>query len=180
MTAGQRVIDLCAGAGGKTLALAARMHNKGQLLACDVDAQRLGRLAPRAVRAGATMIELVGDPYADHPQLQEGIADAVLVDAPCSGSGTWRRNPEARWTLDDSRLQAHQAAQLQALDRAVELCRSGGHILFVTCSLLRCEGEDQAEAAQIRVPHLRLLTSQRWSPAQTQTDGFYAALFRKT
>jgi 16S rRNA (cytosine967-C5)-methyltransferase len=176
--AGERVVDLCAGAGGKSLALAARMRNEGAVLACDVDGKRLGRLAPRAVRCGATMIELTGDPYTDHPHLGPASADAVLVDAPCSGSGTWRRNPEAKWSLDAARLEGYRAAQAQALDRAAQLVRPGGRVLYVTCSLLRCEGEDQAESFLARMPGLRLTAQARFSPAATGTDGFYAALFR--
>jgi 16S rRNA (cytosine967-C5)-methyltransferase len=175
---GERIVDLCAGAGGKSLALAAKMRNQGTILACDVDGKRLGRLAPRAVRCGATAIELTGDPYSDHPHLSAGSADAVLVDAPCSGSGTWRRNPEAKWSLHQARLDGYRAAQAQALDRAAALVRPGGRVLYVTCSLLRCEGEDQAESFLGRTPSLRLARQVRFSPASTGTDGFFAALFQ--
>src|SRR3546814_11109271 len=95
-----RVVDLCAGAGGKTLALAAAMANQGQILACDSDRARLSRLAPRAGRAGTTIVETrLLDPGREAEALQDWTetADVVLVDAPCSGTGTWRRNPEARW-----------------------------------------------------------------------------------
>jgi 16S rRNA (cytosine967-C5)-methyltransferase len=173
---GERIVDLCAGAGGKSLALAAAMNNQGAILACDVDGKRLGRLAPRAVRCGATIVELTGDPYADHPHLAKGAADAVLVDAPCSGSGTWRRNPEAKWTLDTERLAGYRAAQSRTLDRAFELTRDDGRILYATCSLLQSEGEDQIEAALIRHPGWRAASMRRFSPSTTDTDGFFAAL----
>jgi 16S rRNA (cytosine967-C5)-methyltransferase len=173
---GERIVDLCAGAGGKSLALAAAMKNQGTILACDVDGKRLGRLAPRAVRCGATIIELTGDPYANHQHLAAHAADAVLVDAPCSGSGTWRRNPEAKWTLDAERFNGYRAAQAQALDRAFELARPAGRILFATCSLLKAEGEDQIDAAQARHPGWRVAAMRRFSPGTTDTDGFFAAV----
>jgi 16S rRNA (cytosine967-C5)-methyltransferase len=176
---GERVVDLCAGAGGKSLALAAAMKNQGSILACDVDGKRLGRLAPRAVRCGATMIELTGDPYGAHQHLTPQSADAAIVDAPCSGSGTWRRNPESKWTLDAERLNGYRAAQSQALDRAVQLVRPGGRLLYVTCSLLKSEGEDQVDAALTRHAGWRVASQRRFSPASTDTDGFYAALLQK-
>jgi 16S rRNA (cytosine967-C5)-methyltransferase len=172
---GERIVDLCAGAGGKALAMAALMGNQGVVLACDVDGKRLGRLAPRAVRCGATIIEMTGDPYAAHPHLTQGSADAVLVDAPCSGSGTWRRNPEAKWTLDAHRLASYRAAQAQALDRGLALTRPGGRLVYAVCSLLRSEGEEAVEAALARTPGWRLAGTRRFSPASTGTDGFFAA-----
>ena len=161
------------------MALAAAMRNQGTILACDVDGKRLGRLAPRAVRCGASIVELTGDPYADHPHLAKGAADAVLVDAPCSGSGTWRRNPEAKWTLDAERLAGYRAAQSRALDRAFELAGKDGRILYATCSLLKSEGEDQVEAALVRHQGWRVAAMRRFSPATTDTDGFFAALLTR-
>jgi 16S rRNA (cytosine967-C5)-methyltransferase len=155
------------------------MRNQGSVLACDVDGKRLGRLAPRAVRAGATMVELTGDPYAEHPHLTPASADAVLVDAPCSGTGTWRRNPEAKWTLDAERLAGYRAMQARCVDRAIELARPGGRILYATCSLLRCEGEDQVDAALARHDGWRIAAQRRFSPAKTDTDGFFASLLVK-
>lgn len=175
---GERIVDLCAGAGGKSLALAAAMKNQGAILACDVDGKRLGRLAPRAVRCGATVIELTGDPYGAHQHLTPHAADAVIVDAPCSGSGTWRRNPESKWTLDAERLSGYRAAQAQALDRAFELVRPDGRLLYVTCSLLKSEGEDQVDAGLARHAGWRVVAQRRFSPANTDTDGFFAALLQ--
>ncbi len=125
---GETVIDLCAGAGGKTLALAAAMDNRGRLIACDIDRQRLSQLTPRAARAGATIVATqLLDPGREAAALAawQGKADAVLVDAPCSGSGTWRRNPEARWRLNAKGLERHLAAQAQLLDIGAALVRPG-------------------------------------------------------
>ena len=145
---GETVIDLCAGAGGKSLALAAAMDNRGTLLACDTDKRRLGNLPPRALRAGAGMIETVLlDPGKELELLAawQGKADAVLVDAPCSGTGTWRRNPEARWRLTPDSLARLTDLQSRLLDLAAVLVRPGGRLVYVTCSLLDAEGRDQAD-----------------------------------
>jgi 16S rRNA (cytosine967-C5)-methyltransferase len=188
---GETVIDLCAGAGGKTLALAAAMDNRGRLVACDVDRARLTRLDPRAQRAGATIIEsrLLG-PGQEHHSLGDlmGQADAVLVDAPCSGTGTWRRNPEARWRLSEKELARVTAIQARLLDLAATLLRPGGRLVFVTCSLLDSEGADQAAAFLTRHPDWRATTPAlpagsphgagfRLEPARDATDGFFVAQF---
>ena len=187
------VVDLCAGAGGKTLALAAAMAGRGQLLAADTDRTRLSRLAPRAERAGAGFIKtLLLDPGREHQALSDwqGRADAVLVDAPCSGTGTWRRNPEGRWRLSEAQLARNVALQVRLLDLAAELVRSGGRLVYVTCSLLDEEGGDQAEAFLSRHPDWRadppILSAGvargpgiRLSPWRDGTDGFFIArLFR--
>ncbi|PKB25739.1 16S rRNA (cytosine967-C5)-methyltransferase [Novosphingobium kunmingense] len=186
---GETVIDLCAGAGGKTLALAAAMAGKGRLIACDTDRARLSRLAPRAERAGATFIETrLLDPGREAEALADlaGTADAVLIDAPCSGTGTWRRNPEARWRLTEAELARVTAIQARLLDVAAGLVRPGGRLVFVTCSLLDAEGADQAAAFLARHPDW---TAQefalgagsvrgagiRLDPAQDSTDGFFIA-----
>ena len=143
---GEDVIDLCAGAGGKTLALAAAMENDGRLLACDTDRGRLSRLEPRARRAGVTCVATkLLDPGREWEALSayEGGADAVLVDAPCSGTGTWRRNPEARWRLTPDALRQLTDLQDRLLDLAARLVKPGGRLVFVTCSLLDAEGPDR-------------------------------------
>ena len=125
---GETVVDLCAGAGGKTLGLAADMDNKGRLVACDVSRERLARLAPRAERAGALGIEtllLDGGREARALAPLMGKADAVLVDAPCSGSGTWRRSPEGRWRLNPAELARLTALQARVLGLGSGLVRSG-------------------------------------------------------
>ncbi|MBW8783638.1 MAG: RsmB/NOP family class I SAM-dependent RNA methyltransferase [Novosphingobium sp.] len=186
---GEAVIDLCAGAGGKTMALAAAMANRGRLLACDTDRGRLSRLPPRAARAGATIIETrLLDPGREAGALSDWRerADAVLVDAPCSGTGTWRRNPEVRWRLTRDSLARLTALQARLLDLAATLVRPGGRLLYVVCSLLDGEGADQVArflarhpgwaaerppltAGVERGPGLRL------TPAHDGTDGFFIA-----
>jgi 16S rRNA (cytosine967-C5)-methyltransferase len=188
---GETVVDLCAGAGGKTLALAAAMADRGRLIACDSDRGRLSRLGPRAVRAGAANIEeRLLDPGREVATLGDlaGQADAVLVDAPCSGSGTWRRNPEARWRLTPRELERLAALQSRLLDLAATLVRPGGRLVFVTCSLFDGEGADQAAGFLARHPGWRAELPQigagrprgaglRLTPAHDQTDGFFIARF---
>lgn len=146
---GETIIDLCAGAGGKTLALAAAMENRGKLIASDTDRGRLQRLQPRADKAGAGMIESVLlNPNKELDMLAEyhAKADTVLVDAPCSGTGTWRRNPEARWRLGKQELLRFADIQTRLLDIATRLVKPGGRIIYVTCSLLDEEGKDRIAA----------------------------------
>ena len=191
-TPGAQVVDLCAGAGGKTLALAAAMANEGRILACDTDRGRLSRLAPRAAKSGVTIAEpLLLDPSRELEALADwrGRADAVLVDAPCSGTGTWRRNPEARWRLTPDRLDRLVATQARLLDIAAALVRPGGAVIHVVCSLLDEEGADQAAAFTARhsgwiAEPLDLPAGRargpgwRLDPARDGTDGFFVARFR--
>lgn len=186
---GETVIDLCAGAGGKTLALAAAMENKGTLIAADTDRARLSRLAPRAERAGAAIAEtLLLDPGKELAALDpwRGKADAVLVDAPCSGTGTWRRNPEARWRLTEAQLARYVDVQARLMDVAADLVRPGGRLIYVTCSLLDDEGAGQVEAFlkrrpgwRAQAPHLPAGSPRgggiRLTPASDGTDGFFIA-----
>lgn len=186
---GETVIDLCAGGGGKTLALAAAMDNLGRLVASDTDRNRLSHLAPRAERAGATNIETrLLDLKREFEALSdlEGQADAVLVDAPCSGTGTWRRNPEARWRLDEGELARLTALQAEILDLAARLVKPGGRLVYVTCSLLDEEGTGQFDALLQRnqdftVQHFVLPVGRqrgngiRLTPYHDGTDGFFIA-----
>lgn len=188
---GETVVDLCAGAGGKTLALAAAMSGKGRLIACDTDRGRLSRLPPRADRAGASLIESrLLDPGREMAALDDlaGSVDAVLVDAPCSGTGTWRRNPEARWRLSEREVARYAAIQARLVDLAAALVRPGGRVVFITCSLLDAEGADQAQAFldghpgwRAQLPHLPAGTARgqgwRLSPEADATDGFFIACF---
>lgn len=170
------VVDLAAGAGGKALALAVEMENRGRILACDVDGARLQALLPRAQRSGVSVIELAGDPYADGLTARcAGGADLVFVDAPCSGTGTWRRNPEAKWTLNAARLDAYRAAQRRLLDRAVALAKPSGAIVYATCSLLPSEGPQQLVALAQRHPGWRAEIVQTLTPYRDRTDGFFVA-----
>jgi 16S rRNA (cytosine967-C5)-methyltransferase len=186
---GMAVVDLCAGAGGKSLALAAAMDDRGQLLACDVDRGRLSRLPARAERAGASIVETrLMNPNHEAEALADWRerADVVLVDAPCSGTGTWRRNPEARWRLTPERLDRLVATQHRLLGLAATLVRPGAALVHVVCSLLDEEGPGQVDRflaehrdwrAEIRAFPAGRPRGQgvRLTPAHDETDGFFVA-----
>ena len=158
------MIDLCAGAGGKALALAAAAP-EAQILATDSNRARLSKLPPRAERAGARIETRLLSPPHELEELADWseAADLVLVDAPCSGSGTWRRNPEGRWRLTSERLDRLVAQQQRLLEIAAELVRPGGHLVYAVCSILSREG-----AGQIR----RFLESHSsWISPETAIDG---------
>ena len=198
---GEQVIDLCAGAGGKTLALAAIMDNHGQLYATDADKRRLAPIHERLARSGARNVQVrtpksVGNELAD----LAGRADLVLIDAPCTGIGTWRRNPDAKWRVRPSALALRQKEQAAVLDRAAALVKPGGRIAYVTCSLLAEENGEQVRAFLARqgdfavVPPVEVasalgeraylfrravLMSEEgllMTPRRTDTDGFYVAV----
>ena len=189
---GHTVVDLCAGAGGKTLALAAEMGNRGRILACDADRSRLSRIGPRLERAGVSIVETrLLDPGAELAALEDvrGSADLVLVDAPCSGTGTWRRNPETRWRLTPDRLERLVALQAHLIDVAAELVRPGGFLVYAVCSLLTEEGRGQAEAVGGRRSAFILqrppMAGGRpagdghiLTPAHDGTDGFFVAAWQ--
>ncbi|MXO58679.1 RsmB/NOP family class I SAM-dependent RNA methyltransferase [Altererythrobacter salegens] len=190
---GETVIDLCAGAGGKTLALAAAMENGGTLIAADTDRNRLWHLAPRAERAGALVAETVLlDPDRELEALEawHGKADAVLVDAPCSGTGTWRRNPEARWRLTPQELERFTKTQSHLLEVAAELVRPGGRLVYVVCSLLAEEGPERIADFLAAYPDWRTDppglplglangAGVRLTPFHDGTDGFFIARLEK-
>jgi 16S rRNA (cytosine967-C5)-methyltransferase len=144
---GTNILDLCAGAGGKSLALAAAAPD-AHILACDTNRARLSNLEPRAVRAVARIGIRLLDGGRETQQLAdlEGQADVVLVDAPCSGSGTWRRNPEGRWRLTAERLQRVTRLQARLLDIAAPLVKPGGTLVYAVCSIIAAEGSDQVAA----------------------------------
>ena len=184
---GMRILDLCAGGGGKALALAAAAPG-AQILATDSNRSRLSKLAPRAQKAGATIETRLLNTPNELDMLVDwaGTADVVLVDAPCSGSGTWRRNPEGRWRLTGERLDRLAALQSRLLDIAAEIVRPGGKLVYAVCSILTREGRGQVdeflarrsswvgEATPIDAGRLdgvgRLLT-----PGHDGTDGFFVA-----
>ena len=184
---GMRILDLCAGAGGKALALAAAAPG-ASILATDTNRSRLSKLSPRAERAGAAIAVRLLDGGREAEQLAEyeKSFDVVLVDAPCSGSGTWRRNPEGRWRLTPERLDRVTGIQSRLLDIAAPLIRPGGSLVYAVCSILRREGAGQVAhflgrhsswIAQDTLTtigrsdgHGRLLT-----PACDSTDGFFVA-----
>jgi 16S rRNA (cytosine967-C5)-methyltransferase len=182
------VVDLCAGAGGKTLALAAEMADRGRIIACDADRNRLSRIAPRLQRAQISIVETrLINPNREAAMLSDlaGRANLVLVDAPCSGTGTWRRNPETRWRITPERLARLTALQARLLDVAAELVRPGGRLVYAVCSLLAEEGKDQADALSRRsslvsepMPMPTGIPSGQGhllSPARDGTDGFFVA-----
>lgn len=190
---GERVADFCAGAGGKTLALAATMGNKGTLLALDVDGRRLDRAAPRFAKAGVDNVRRRAlKPGAD-PWLKRQARrfDRVLIDAPCSGVGAWRRNPDARWARGQPPLEDLARLQAEILPRAARLVRSGGLLVYATCSLLPEENEDRVQAFLAAAPEFRVsppddfpapLTDGflKLTPARHGTDGFFAAWLRRS
>jgi len=145
---GMGVVDLCAGGGGKTLALASLTGDAADILACDTNRARLQQLPPRAARAGATRIETrLLNPGQESAMLADwqGRADRVFVDAPCSGSGTWRRSPELRWRLTPARLERHIADQSRLADIGAGLVAPGGKLLYAVCSIIAREGRDQVD-----------------------------------
>lgn len=151
---GQAVVDFCAGAGGKTLALAAAMQSTGQVFACDVSLARLQRLRPRLLRSGASNVQPFAFDSVSDPKLGRlaGRADAVLVDAPCTGTGTLRRNPDLKWRTGVSDLQRLVAEQRAILRAAARLVKPGGLLVYATCSLLAEENEAQAEWFEANFP----------------------------
>ena len=189
---GSRILDLCAGAGGKSLALAAAAP-QAEIIAADTNRARLAQLSPRAQRAGAAITVRLLDGGREAAQLAdlEGQYDVVLVDAPCSGSGTWRRNPEGRWRLTPDRLDRLVGLQARLLELAAPLVKAGGSLVYAICSVIRAEGADQARNFLGRHSSWvgqdvgfddgradgpgRLLT-----PAHDATDGFFVARFGKS
>jgi 16S rRNA (cytosine967-C5)-methyltransferase len=162
----QQVIDLCAGAGGKTLALAALMENTGQLYAYDADRMRLRPIFERLKRAGARNVQVpaAGD--------REALAklkcklDLVLIDAPCTGSGVWRRRPDAKWRLSPQMLEARRAEQATVLNEGAALVKPGGRLAYITCSVLPSENRDQVDAFLARHPDFKLIPwSELWAEA---------------
>jgi 16S rRNA (cytosine967-C5)-methyltransferase len=189
---GMGVIDLCAGAGGKSLALAAMMANQGIILATDTDRGRLSRLPQRAERGGASIIETrLLNPNSESEALADwnGRADVVLIDAPCSGTGTWRRNPEARWRLTPARIERLVDTQRRLLSIAAPLVKPGGALVYIVCSLFDEEGA--AQITRFLSGHPGWVTEQpmpfgrergpgrRLTPLHDATDGFFVARLRR-
>lgn len=183
---GESVVDFCAGAGGKTLALAAAMQNKGRVVACDVLEKRLMRARERFRRAGLHNIELHPLKNENDPWVKRnaGKYDRVLVDAPCSGTGTWRRNPDARWKKLGPGLDELLPLQQSILASAARLVKAGGYLVYATCSLLPDENQKQVETFLAAHPAFSLekANGQDYlllTPAQHGTDGFFAARMKK-
>jgi 16S rRNA (cytosine967-C5)-methyltransferase len=198
---GDQVIDLCAGAGGKTLALAAVMENRGQLYATDLDPRRLVPLHARLERAGAHNVQ-IRTPRGDADVLADlaAHADLVLIDAPCTGTGTWRRNPDAKWRIRPGALAERTKEQVLVLDRAAALVKPKGRIAYITCSVLAEENGDQVRAFVERHPAFAVIAPEKvvqalgeratvfaraalmsdegvlMTPRRTGTDGFFVCL----
>jgi 16S rRNA (cytosine967-C5)-methyltransferase len=195
---GERVADVCAGAGGKTLLLAAAMRDDGEIAAFDVDGARLGRLRSRAGRAGVRIVRTAArDGRAGFPEDEAGGYDRVLVDAPCSGLGTWRRQPEQRWRLTPERLEELCRLQAALIGAASSLVRPGGRLVYATCSLLRAENETPVTEFLDAHPGFRPVPAAeavadagisagvgpgwgiRLSPRSHGVDGFFAAVMER-
>jgi 16S rRNA (cytosine967-C5)-methyltransferase len=195
--AGAQVLDFCAGAGGKTLALSAAMDNRGQIFAYDAEKARLAPIFDRLKRAGSRNVQVTAN--LDGLAALESQMDLVLVDAPCSGAGTWRRRPDAKWRLTQRQLDARIAEQAAILDAAAVYVKPGGVLAYITCSVFSAENQKQVEAFVARhagfatVDHSELwekhFTGRRdavrissggltLSPARTGTDGFFFAALR--
>lgn len=196
---GQRVVDFCAGAGGKTLAMAAAMKNKGKIVACDTLKGRVERAGERLKRAGAFNVERRGLESERDPWVKRhaGGFDRVLVDAPCSGAGTWRRNPDAKWRLSPDDLTRLSALQQSILESAQRLVKPGGRLAYATCSLLRDENDAQIETFLGNHPEFKLVpigdvweqviggtcptteSTLSLTPMRNGTDGFFVAVMER-
>lgn len=190
--AGKQVMDFCAGGGGKTLALAAAMGNTGQLWAHDSDARRMADLIPRGRRAGVRNLQVRSPVEAEPLKGLDGRMDVVFVDAPCTGSGTWRRHPDTKWRISPEQLERRMAEQDTVLDQAAPLVKTGGRLVYVTCSLFAEENEDRIAAFLARAPGFGRVDPpadySRWrtpdgflrlSPKTAGTDGFFVAVLER-
>lgn len=176
---GQRVIDACAGAGGKTLHLAALMHNKGKIIALDVSAKKLQELQRRVKKAGISMVETRTIDTKKVIKRLEASADLVLIDAPCSGTGVLRRNPDIRWFLDEKELNRLIGIQQELLNDFIHCVKPGGKLVYSTCSILPSENEKQIEKFLQQHSHCTLELEQRLEATHQGGDGFYVAVIRK-
>jgi len=185
---GMQVLDYCAGGGGKTLALAAAMKNKGRIVAMDTEKSRLEKARARFKRAGVSDIIEVR-PLEDEKsrkwlKRQKGTFDVVLVDAPCSGSGTWRRNPDTRWRVYGPGLEELVKTQEEILDKVAKTVKPGGRLVYATCSLFPVENENQVEKFLAAHPDFTAVPAEvpgaapymRLTPHRHNTDGFFAAI----
>jgi 16S rRNA (cytosine967-C5)-methyltransferase len=201
---GEQVIDLCAGAGGKTLALAAMMQGKGRLIATDSDKRQLAPIHERLSRAGIHNCD-VRTPKGEGDALSDirASADLVMIDAPCTGTGTWRRNPDAKWRIRPGALEQRLKAQAEVLDRAASLVKPGGRIAYVTCSVLDEENGAQVRGFLARHPKFSVQPATEvanalgerafmfskaarlsdegllMTPRTTETDGFFVSVLKR-
>lgn len=202
---GEQVIDMCAGAGGKTLALAAMMQGKGRLIATDRDKRQLAPIHERLSRAGVHNAD-IRTPKGPDDTLADikSSADLVVIDAPCTGTGTWRRNPDAKWRIRPGALEVRLKDQVEVLDRAAALAKSGGRIAYITCSVLPQENGEQIKAFTSRHPEYAVVPPSQvvtalgeragdftaatlqspegllMTPRRTGTDGFFVSILTRT
>lgn len=201
---GEQVIDLCAGAGGKTLALAAMMQGKGRLIATDSDKRQLAPIHERLSRAGVHNCD-IRTPKGPDDTLSDihASADLVVIDAPCTGTGTWRRNPDAKWRMRPGALEVRIKDQIEVLERAVPLVKAGGRIAYITCSVLPQENNEQIRGFLARHPDFSVVPAEQvisvlWdkaeafaaatyqspegllmTPRRTGTDGFFVSVLAR-
>ena len=196
--AGMQVLDYCAGAGGKTLALAATMENRGQIHCYDAEKARLSPIFERLRRAGVRNVQ--PHAYLDELKPLEGQMDIVLLDAPCTGTGTWRRRPDAKWRLTESQLERRITEQKNVLNATIPYLKTGGHLVYITCSLFSGENDQQVATflqmnPQFREIDMKALWAEHFSsqapspvfsrhglvlsPASTNTDGFFISVMEK-
>ncbi|MEN8187249.1 MAG: RsmB/NOP family class I SAM-dependent RNA methyltransferase [Bacteroidota bacterium] len=176
---GQRVIDTCAGAGGKTLHLASLMENKGQIIALDIYEHKLKELKKRAKRDGAHNIDIRPIESTKITKKLKNTADRVLIDAPCSGLGVIKRNPDSKWKLQPEFLDKIRNTQAEILDSYSNMVKNGGKLVYATCSILPSENEEQVEKFLKNHPEFKLIEDKKVSPVETGFDGFYMALMEK-
>src|ERR1700738_2232739 len=200
---GEQVIDLCAGAGGKTLTLAAMMQGKGRLIATDHDKRQLAPIHERLSRAGVHKCDVRTPKGPDDTLSDIHGADLVLIDAPCTGTGTWRRNPDAKWRMRPGALEVRLKDQVAVLDRAAGLVKPGGRIAYITCSVLQQENGEQIRAFTARHPEFKVVPPSQtisvlWdraedfaaatlqsaegllmTPRRTGTDGFFVSILKR-
>jgi 16S rRNA (cytosine967-C5)-methyltransferase len=198
---GMQVLDFCAGTGGKTLALGAAMENRGHIVACDISSVRMARAKLRLKRAGVENAERKELPATDDKWMKRhhGRFDRVLVDAPCSGTGSWRRNPDTRWSAQAAKIEELTNLQDAILERASRFVKPGGRLIYATCSLLRRENDDRVRQFLAAHTAFRQLDARdiwcsvstkpwpcgddivlRLSPAKHGTDGFFAAVLQRS
>ena len=207
MKPGEQVLDYCSGGGGKTLALAAALGGKGQVHAYDIDGRRLSAIIPRLKRSGAHNVQLIHPDEAKALEALKGAMDCVLIDAPCTGTGTWRRRPDSKWRVRETALERRIEEQTEILELASQYVKPGGRLVYVTCSFLMEEDEDRVaeflsahpeftqEDAVEAVIASGLLTEEgteivrkgrgphgavRLTPRRAGTDGFFFAVMRLT
>ena len=203
---GEQVLDYCAGGGGKTLALAAMMEGKGQIFAYDIDGRRLSALIPRLKRSGAHNVQLCHPAEPEALEALEGQMDCVFVDAPCTGTGTWRRKPDTKWRVSEKALLTRHEQQDEVLSGAARFVKPRGRMLYATCSFLSEENEDRVMAflkdhpefapedavdhaiasgqltdhgAEVLARHRRPQGFARLAPHSAGTDGFFFAVLRR-